>query len=114
MQDWQSRQSGRKALPLYRKCSKIYDHGQTVVAHREFTAGGFGMNHRIMNVPTVVQEKKRKILSLFSHMWKVEQRSQFLSLLWLFYCCVTDSYLSARTPRNSLRFGEWKVKQQRN
>lgn len=47
------------------KCSKIYGHGQNVVAHREFTAGGFGINHRIMNVPTVVQEKKEKKFPLY-------------------------------------------------
>lgn len=42
------------------KCRKIYGCGQNVVAHREFRAGRFGMNHRVMNLAIDVQEKKEK------------------------------------------------------
>lgn len=42
------------------------------------------------------REKGENIPSLFSPRWKVEQRSEFLSLLWLFYCYLTDSCLTAR------------------
>lgn len=41
--------------------------------------------------------KGEKMPSLISPWWKVEQRSEILSLLRLFYCCLTDSCLSAGT-----------------
>lgn len=61
LQDWQSRQSGRKgSVSVEGNAARFM-----VVVRMWWPTGnsqleGFGMNHRIVNLPTAVQEKWRK------------------------------------------------------
>lgn len=61
----------------------------------------FGMNHRIMNLPTVVQEEDRK--GMLSPFWEEckrreeEQRSGLCAINGFFTVVLADSSVPART-----------------
>lgn len=79
------------------------------------------MNRSIMNLPTIVQERRKQGGNTFFLLGGVEEEGRrakkwisvsvvlrvFLLLSWLTAICLQN------VTRSRLRFGEWKMKQQR-